>query len=109
MAPFKHAGQGIELEFSDGALSHLAEVGFDPDFGARPLQRAIQRRVENQLPRMVIDGAVSSGERLRVDADDGHLRFHVASSPDGDGDEPNREEPPVRDQPTPAGPSAPRA
>ncbi len=102
-------GQGIELEFSDDALSHLAEVGFDPDFGARPLQRAIQRRVESPLSRMVIDGAVGSGERLTVDAEDGHLRFEVAAAGEGVGDdEPTWEEPPTRDQPSPAGPSAPR-
>lgn len=43
--------QDVEVEFADGAVGFLAEEGFDPEFGARPLRRTIQRRVENQLSR----------------------------------------------------------
>jgi hypothetical protein len=45
--------QHIEVEFSDEAVEHLAEIGFDPEFGARPLRRAIQRELENEVSRPV--------------------------------------------------------
>ena len=52
--------QGIQPEFTDGAIEHLAEEGFDPQFGARPLRRAIQRLVETRLSRMVLSGELES-------------------------------------------------
>jgi ATP-dependent Clp protease ATP-binding subunit ClpC len=70
--------QGIEPEFTDGAVEHLAEEGFDPEFGARPLRRAIQRLVETRLSRMVLGGELEPGDRVTVDYRDGDLRFEVA-------------------------------
>jgi ATP-dependent Clp protease ATP-binding subunit ClpC len=69
--------QHIEVEFTDAAVEHLAEVGFDPEFGARPLRRAIQREVENELSRMVLGGSTAPDDRVRVDARDGRLTFEV--------------------------------
>ena len=69
--------QHIEVEFSDDAVEHLAEVGFDPEFGARPLRRAIQREVENELSRMVLGGSLAPDDRVRVDVRDGELTFEV--------------------------------
>jgi ATP-dependent Clp protease ATP-binding subunit ClpC len=69
--------QEIEVEFTDAAIAHLADVGFDPDFGARPLRRAIQRLVENELSRMVLGGSLNSGDRVTVDVRDGRLVFDV--------------------------------
>ncbi len=69
--------QHIEVEFSDAAVEHLAEVGFDPEFGARPLRRAIQREVENELSRMVLGGSLVPDDRVRVDVRDGELTFEV--------------------------------
>ena len=48
--------RGVELRVEDSALESLAEVGFDPDFGARPMRRAIQDRVENQLAELILAG-----------------------------------------------------
>jgi ATP-dependent Clp protease ATP-binding subunit ClpC len=69
--------QHIEVEFTDAAVELLAHEGFDPEFGARPLRRTIQRLVENELSRMVLSGAVNEGDRITVDAVDGQVRFDV--------------------------------
>ena len=62
--------QGIEVEFTEGAVGLIAEQGFDPEFGARPLRRTIQRRVDNELASMVLGGALNPGDRVVVDSDD---------------------------------------
>jgi ATP-dependent Clp protease ATP-binding subunit ClpC len=69
--------QEIEVEFTDDAVRLLAERGFDPEFGARPLRRTIQRLVENELSRMVLSGEVQPGNTVTVDAADGQIRFEV--------------------------------
>ena len=69
--------QGIELEFTPEAVSWLAERGFEPQFGARPLRRAIQREVDNRLSRLMLDGRVRSGQRVRVVVQDGDLDLEV--------------------------------
>jgi ATP-dependent Clp protease ATP-binding subunit ClpC len=74
--------QGIQPEFTDGAIEHLAEEGFDPEFGARPLRRAIQRLAETPLSRMVLSGELEPGDRVKVDAKGGELQFDVMA---GDG------------------------
>jgi ATP-dependent Clp protease ATP-binding subunit ClpC len=70
--------QGIEPEFTEAAVAHLAEEGFDPEFGARPLRRAIQRMVETELSRKVLAGELNPGDRVRIDAEGGELSFEVA-------------------------------
>jgi len=55
----------------------LAREGYDPEFGARPLRRTIQRFVENELSRMVLDGSVEPGDKVAVDVDSDRLRFKV--------------------------------
>ncbi len=69
--------QGIEVVFTDEAIELLAHEGFDPEFGARPLRRTIQRLVENELSRMVLSDAIGPGDRVTVDALEGELRFDV--------------------------------
>jgi ATP-dependent Clp protease ATP-binding subunit ClpC len=70
--------QDIEVEFTEEAVEFIAEEGFDPEFGARPLRRAIQRRVENELSRMVLGGSLEPGDKVVVDAKEGRLAFEVA-------------------------------
>jgi len=67
--------RGIRIEFSDAALDQLAEAGFDPVYGARPLKRAVQTLVENPLARSVLDGQFANGDRVLVDAANGQLSF----------------------------------
>ena len=69
--------QGIELEVTDEAVGHLAEAGYDPQFGARPLRRAIQRMLENRLSEMVLGGELEPGQRVRVNLREGRLEFEV--------------------------------
>jgi ATP-dependent Clp protease ATP-binding subunit ClpC len=69
--------QHIEVDFSQQALRLLARQGYDPEFGARPLARTIQRRVENELSRMVLGGDVEPGDKVLVEADGDELKFDV--------------------------------
>src|ERR687889_685571 len=73
--------QGIEVEFTEGAVGLIAEEGFDPEFGARPLRRTIQRQVENELASMVLSGSLDPGDRVVVGADGeaGRLTFEVVA------------------------------
>jgi ATP-dependent Clp protease ATP-binding subunit ClpC len=73
--------QRIEIAFTDEAVELLAHEGYDPEFGARPLKRTIQRLVENELSRMVLGGQVQAGDRVVVDALEGELRIDVESRP----------------------------
>jgi ATP-dependent Clp protease ATP-binding subunit ClpC len=69
--------QGIKVEFTDAAVGLLAEWGYDPEFGARPLRRTIQRRIDNELARMVLGGSLNPGDRVVVGAEEGRLSFEV--------------------------------
>ncbi len=67
------APRRIRLEASDAALELLAREGFDPDFGARPLKRTIQRLVQDPLSTMVLAGEVVEGDTILLEAEDGKL------------------------------------
>jgi ATP-dependent Clp protease ATP-binding subunit ClpC len=68
-------GQGMRLEVSEEARRFVADAGYDPQFGARPLKRAIQRLIENPLSRELLGGAFREGDIIRVDVQDGALVF----------------------------------
>ena len=68
---------GIALEISSEALDYLAEKGFDPVYGARPLKRAIVREMETPVSRLLIAGTVGEGATLRVGVSGGELEFEV--------------------------------
>ena len=59
----------LELAVNDAALAELAKVGFDPVFGARPLKRAIQQRVENPLSKLLLEGKFPPKSRIEVSVD----------------------------------------
>jgi ATP-dependent Clp protease ATP-binding subunit ClpC len=67
--------QDVTVEFTPAAVDWIAEHGYQPEFGARPMRRTIQREVDNQLSRMLLDGQVLPGQEVEVDASDGHLTF----------------------------------
>lgn len=69
--------QGVAIEFTEAAVALIAEEGFDPEFGARPLRRTIQRRVDNVLSRMVLDGSLKPGDKVAVGAEEDRLGFEV--------------------------------
>ena len=65
----------LNIEFSDAAMAHIAEAGFDPVYGARPLKRAIQQQVENPLAQEILAGHFMPGETIKVDVKDELLTF----------------------------------
>jgi ATP-dependent Clp protease ATP-binding subunit ClpB len=65
----------LEIELTDAAKELLAEEGYDPAYGARPLKRVIQRSVQDPLALRLLQGDFAEGDRVRVDARDGHLVF----------------------------------
>ena len=69
------AKNGIDLQFSDYALDYLAENGFDPQFGARPLKRLIQKEIVNQLSKRILAGDVDKDHPVLVDVFDGVVVF----------------------------------
>jgi ATP-dependent Clp protease ATP-binding subunit ClpB len=74
------AERQLSLEVTDEAKELLAEEGWDPAYGARPLKRAIQRLVENPLALELLEGRFAEGDVVRVDAADGELVFERAEA-----------------------------
>jgi len=72
------AERGLRLELTDGARAAIAEAGWDPTYGARPLKRAIQRLLENPLALHLLEGEFAEGDTVRVDAGDDGLVFGKA-------------------------------
>jgi ATP-dependent Clp protease ATP-binding subunit ClpC len=71
--------QDVIVEFAPPAVDWIAEHGYQPEFGARPMRRTIQREVDNQLSRMLLDGKITAGEQVTVDVQDGRLAFATAA------------------------------
>ncbi len=69
------ADQKISLALTPEAHDYIAEVGYDPVFGARPLKRAIQREIENPIATKILEGTFSSGHTIKISLEDGKLAF----------------------------------
>ena len=67
----------IEVQFSPEAVNWVAERGYQPEFGARPLRRAIERHVDDRISDLLLDGRLEAGSRLKVGVRDGDLDFQV--------------------------------
>ncbi|WP_376796938.1 ATP-dependent chaperone ClpB [Thermogemmatispora sp.] len=67
------AERHISLQVSEAARELLASEGYDPNFGARPLKRVIQREVENRLARALLDGTIREGDSVQIDVRDGQI------------------------------------
>jgi ATP-dependent Clp protease ATP-binding subunit ClpB len=74
------AERGLRLELTDAARDALAEAGWDPTYGARPLKRAIQRMLENPLALRLLEGDFAEGDVVRVDAGEDGLVFEKAGA-----------------------------
>ena len=70
------ADADIKLDVSVPALDVLGEAGFDPVYGARPLKRVIQQRLENPLAQRILQGEFPAGSTVHVELEDGELNFH---------------------------------
>ena len=75
------AQSGVQLEFSEYALDFLAEQGFDPQFGARPLKRLIQKEIVNQLSRRILAGEIDKSQPVLVDVFDNTVVFRNEVAP----------------------------
>jgi ATP-dependent Clp protease ATP-binding subunit ClpB len=69
------ATNGIDLQFTDYAIDYLAENGFDPQFGARPLKRLIQKEIVNQLSKRILAGDIDKSRPVKMDVFDGVVVF----------------------------------
>lgn len=67
---------GIELDFTDAAITELAKEGFDKTYGARPLRRAIQSKIEDKLSELILDKTIVEGSKCTVDFADGEFQFN---------------------------------
>ena len=66
----------LQIELTHAAREYMAEVGYEPAFGARPLRRAIQKHVQDPLALQLLDGTLKEGDRILVDRDENGLTFN---------------------------------
>jgi ATP-dependent Clp protease ATP-binding subunit ClpC len=71
------AAKDVTVEFTPAAVRRLAELGYQPEFGARPLRRTIQREVDNRLSGLLLAGQLPAGAKVRVDVDGDELTFQT--------------------------------
>ena len=67
----------IDINFTDDAITLIAKDGFDPAYGARPLRRELQSRVEDRFAEEFLNGAIKNGENVVIDAKDNELVFNT--------------------------------
>jgi ATP-dependent Clp protease ATP-binding subunit ClpB len=84
---FKHvqdslAEMGVSIEASDEALDWLAQLGYDPQFGARPLKRVIQKKILNELSKQILSGKIDKDSRIKLDMFDNQFVFLNTHEPE---------------------------
>jgi len=72
------AAMDMQLEMSEAAIAEIANAGFDPVYGARPLKRAIQSEIENPLAREILNGDFMAKDVIKVDVKAGKIVFSKA-------------------------------
>ena len=70
--------QGVELTLTDSAKEKITEVGYDPEYGARPLRRAIQKHVEDLLSEELLRGTVKPGQHVTVDVEEDEFKVKAS-------------------------------
>jgi ATP-dependent Clp protease ATP-binding subunit ClpB len=83
---FKHvqdslAEMGVTIEASDEALDWLAQLGYDPQFGARPLKRVIQKKILNELSKQILSGKIDKDSKIKLDMFDNQFVFLNSPEP----------------------------
>jgi ATP-dependent Clp protease ATP-binding subunit ClpB len=76
------ADRDMELELTDAARDQLAEAGFDPVYGARPLKRSIQQRIENPLAQRILAGEFAPGDTILADVSGDEIVFRTPDAPE---------------------------
>jgi len=74
------ANRRMALEITDRAKALLADKGYDPVYGARPLKRTIQRLIQDPLAVKILEGEFKEGDRVKIDSDGDEMDFHHAGS-----------------------------
>ncbi|MGO3767082.1 MAG: ATP-dependent Clp protease ATP-binding subunit, partial [Microbacterium gubbeenense] len=74
------AARAVSLEVTPAALERIADEGYQPEYGARPLRRVIQREIDDRIADLFVSGELSDGGSVRVDADDDGIRVEAAVS-----------------------------
>ena len=69
--------QDIDLELTDAAQDKIAEEGYDPEYGARPLRRALQKHVEDRLSEELLKGKVLTGHNIIFDVENDEFVIHT--------------------------------
>lgn len=69
------AGQGMQLCFDPSVVEYIADIGYEPEFGARPMKRAIQREIENPLSTLLLEGKFKEGDKIKVGVKNGKVVF----------------------------------
>merc|ERR1712137_757929 len=72
------AERQMTMSVTDAALDYLAEIGFDPVYGARPLKRVIQRQLETSVAQGILRGDYNDGDTVLVDVEDDQLKISIA-------------------------------
>jgi ATP-dependent Clp protease ATP-binding subunit ClpC len=72
--------QKVTVEFTPAAIDLIAQRGYQPEFGARPMRRVIQRDVDTELSAMLLRGTLNPGQTVRVDAREGELTFETVEA-----------------------------
>ncbi|MFC7372687.1 ATP-dependent protease ATP-binding subunit ClpC [Fictibacillus iocasae] len=72
--------QGIEIELTDAALDKITEEGYDPDYGARPLRRALQRKIEDRLSEELLRGNINKGQTVKIDVESNEFVVETVGS-----------------------------
>ena len=75
------ADRQMELDLSPAALHAIAEAGFDPTYGARPLKRAIQVELLNPMSKAIVGGGYAAGDTVKIDVEDNHITFERIPAP----------------------------
>jgi ATP-dependent Clp protease ATP-binding subunit ClpA len=65
----------MDIEFGDDVVRKIADIGYEPEFGARPMRRAIQKEIENKLSELMLKDEFSEGDKIKAKVEDGEIAF----------------------------------
>ncbi len=72
--------QGIDIELTNAALEKIADEGYDPDYGARPLRRALQRQIEDRLSEELLRGTIAKGQTVKIDVENNDFTVNTVGA-----------------------------
>ncbi|MGJ3994505.1 ATP-dependent Clp protease ATP-binding subunit ClpC, partial [Lactiplantibacillus plantarum] len=79
------AQQGIKIKITPAAIDVVAKAGFDPEYGARPIRRALQTEIEDRLSEELLTGAIKVDDQVTIGASKGTITINIKNQPKADG------------------------